>query len=30
MISKKKTYEQIMTEQLSAEPEKPKKKWWQF
>ena len=30
MISKKKTYEQILTEQLGAEPEKPKKKWWQF
>jgi len=30
MISKRKTYEQILTEQLSAEPEKPKKKWWQL
>ena len=30
MISKKKTYEQVLSEQLGTEPEKPKKKWWQF
>ena len=30
MISKHKTYEQVLTEQLRTEPEKPKKKWWQF
>lgn len=30
MISKRKTYEQVLIEQLGAEPEKPKKKWWQL
>lgn len=31
MITQHKTYEQILTEQLgAAEPEKPKKKWWQL
>ena len=30
MITERKTYEQILTEQLSMESPKPKKKWWQF
>ncbi|MBP3711940.1 MAG: hypothetical protein IJ148_09075 [Bacteroidaceae bacterium] len=30
MITEKKTYEQIMTERLSEDHPKPKKKWWQF
>lgn len=30
MISKRKTYEQVLIEQLGTEPEKPKKKWWQL
>ena len=31
IISQHKTYEQVLSEQLgTAEPEKPKKKWWQF
>ena len=30
MITEKKTYEQVLTERMSLEEPKPKKKWWQF
>ncbi len=30
MISERKTYEQVLTEELSSTVEPPKKKWWQF
>ena len=30
MITEKKTYEQVLTERLSLEEPKQKKKWWQF
>lgn len=30
MITNHKTYEQVMTEELSQHEEKPKKKWWQI
>ncbi|MBQ0050081.1 MAG: hypothetical protein KBT12_07615 [Bacteroidales bacterium] len=30
MIHHKKTYEQILLEELGVRKEKPKKKWWQF
>jgi hypothetical protein len=30
IITKHKTYEQVLTEQFEAEPEKSKKKWWKF
>ena len=30
MITERKTYEQILTERMSLDEPKPKKKWWQF
>ncbi len=30
MITERKSYEQILTERMTFEPPKPKKKWWQF
>ena len=30
MITERKTYEQVLTERMSLETPKPKKKWWQF
>jgi hypothetical protein len=30
MITERKTYEQVLTERMSLEEPKPKKKWWQF
>ena len=30
MIIERKTYEQILTERMSLDEPKPKKKWWQF
>lgn len=30
MINERKTYEQILTERMSLDEPKPKKKWWQF
>lgn len=30
MITERKTYEQILTERMSLDESKPKKKWWQF
>lgn len=30
MITERRTYEQILTERMSLDEPKPKKKWWQF
>jgi hypothetical protein len=30
MITERKTYEQILTERMSLDEPKPKKKWWKF
>ena len=30
IIHEKKTYEQVLTEELASEHPQPKKKWWQF
>ena len=30
MITERKTYEQILTERMALNVQKPKKKWWQF
>lgn len=30
MITERKTYEQVLTERLSLDEPKPKRKWWQF
>lgn len=30
MITERKTYEQILTERMSLDEPRPKKKWWQF
>ena len=30
MITERKTYEEVLAERWQSEPEKPKKKWWQF
>lgn len=30
MISEKKTYEEVLTEHMTYQEEKPRKKWWQF
>lgn len=30
MITERKTYEQVLTERMSLDEPKPKKKWWQF
>ncbi len=30
MITERKTYEQILTERMALDVQKPKKKWWQF
>jgi hypothetical protein len=30
MITERKTYEQILSERMSLDEPKPKKKWWQF
>ena len=30
MITERKTYEQVLTERMALDVQKPKKKWWQF
>lgn len=30
MINERKTYEQVLLDDMGAAPEKPKKKWWKF